>query len=396
MNGKFNINNKTRVIATCDDLLLVTNNMDASLNTIDEFAVILDSEGNIVSPYTKIGVLTKYDIWEPIDTNYYEFNNSIDVSSINWLFGLAVGDAFGVPVEFMSRFVVKAFNLNDMIGELSHNVDAGTWSDDTSMTIATMDSIIEKKGKIDYDDIMTKFVYWFKYSDYTSINKTFGVGRTVLKALRKYMFDRVPALKCGGSDFKDNGNGSLMRICPISIYCIKNRLSELETVDIINKASSLTHANDISKMGCFIYTEFLRKIYFTKDLRQAFDHILEIDYSKYYNKSALDEYSNLLSENFLLSKEDDIKENGYVVTSLQAAIYSLLHTDNYEDAIKCVVNLGYDTDTNAAITGSIAGVLYGIEDIPVRWLEKLKKIDYLEDLCDKFDLVMNQKKEKSK
>lgn len=395
MNDKFEINNKTRVIATCDDLLLVTNNADASLSTIDEYAVILNSEGNIVSPYAKIGFLTKYDVWEPTDVNYYEYNNNIDVPAVNWLMGLAVGDAFGVPVEFMSRFVVKSMNLNDMIGNLTHNVDAGTWSDDTSMTIATMDSIIEKNGKIDYEDIMNKYVNWFKYSDYTSINRTFGVGNTVLKALKKYVFDRKPAIQCGGADFKDNGNGSLMRICPISIYCIKNKLSELETVDTINKASSLTHANDISKMGCFIYTEFLRNIYFTKDLRQAFTHILEIDYSKYYNEIALKEYSNLLNEKFFLTKEDDIKENGYVVTSLEAAIYSLIHTDNYADAIKCVVNLGYDTDTNAAITGSIAGVLYGVEDIPIRWLEKLKKIDYLEDLCDKFDLALNHKKDKS-
>ena len=395
MNDKFEINDKTRVIATCDDLLLVSNSISASLSTIDEYAIILDSEGNIISPYAKIGFLTKYDVWDPVDVNYYEYNNSIDVPAVNWLMGLAVGDAFGVPVEFMSRFVIKSMNLNDMIGNLSHNVDAGTWSDDTSMTIATMDSIIEKKGKIDYEDIMNKYVNWFKYSDYASINRTFGVGNTVLKALKRYVFDRKPAIKCGGADFKDNGNGSLMRICPISIYCIKNKLSELETVDTINKASSLTHANDISKMGCFIYTEFLRNIYFTKDLRQAFTHILEIDYSKYYNEIALKEYSNLLNENFFLTKEDDIKENGYIVTSLEAAIYSLIHTDNYEDAIKCVVNLGYDTDTNGAITGSIAGVLYGVEDIPIRWLEKLKKIDYLEDLCDKFDLVLNQKKEKS-
>lgn len=390
-----NINDKTRIIATSDDLLLVTNDEEANFDTIKKNGFIVNTSGEVVSSYQTIGFLTKYTLWEPTDIKYSEFRKERKVSSKDWLFGFAVGDAFGVPVEFMSRKDIKKLRLDDMKGNMSHNVPVGSWSDDTSMTIATMDSIINMNGDINYEDIMSNFIEWLTTSKYSSTDYTFGVGGIIFKALSKYERG-TKALECGCSEIRDNGNGSLMRICPISIYCIENGLNEEETVKVINEASGITHAHDISKMGCFIYTEFLRVIYDTKDVRKAFDHICGIDYSKYYSDKALKEYEKLLSKKFLLLSEEDIKESGYVVDTLESVIYSIISTNNYRDAIKFAVNLGYDTDTVAGITGSIAGTLYGFENIPYEWLVKLQKVDYLEEICEKFDSVVKKNEEVNK
>lgn len=313
------------------------------------------------------------------------------------LIGLAVGDALGVPVEFLDRETVREINITEMVGaedKLSFSsrwaqlIPSGAWSDDTSMTIAAMDAIIQDRGKIDYDHIMRSFLDWWYGSKYTSIGTPFGLGGVISKALDRFRRGK-PALSCGGTGFRDNGNGSLMRILPFSLFCIQNGLSEGETADFIDKASSITHAHGISRMACFIYTEFLRCLKMSGNPESAHSYICSIDYSKYYSDKTIKQYSKLLSPGFPSANGDDISEqNGYVVPTLESAIYSVLNTDNYEDAVIESINLGYDTDTIAAVTGSIAGILYSYDGIPERWLNKLRKRDELEKLAESYSAVL--------
>ncbi len=127
------------------------------------------------------------------------------------IIGFAVGDALGVPAEFKSREELNRYPITDMKADGTYNMPAGTWSDDTSMTIATLHSIIET-GTIDTNDMADKFLKWFRNAEYTATNKTFDIGRTTLQALAKYELKLENASNCGGSNEYDNGNGSLMRI----------------------------------------------------------------------------------------------------------------------------------------------------------------------------------------
>ena len=314
------------------------------------------------------------------------------------LMGFAVGDAFGVPVEFMSREQVRKVNLNDMIGCDTPNmfksrwgslIPAGSYSDDTAMLISSMDSISKNNGEINYDDLMKRFVKWWSKGEYSSLDFPFGLGGIVMKSLNRYL-KGVEPLECGGKDYMDNGNGSLMRILPFSLYCIMNELNEKETCEIISNASSLTHANDISKMSCFIFTEMLRGIVSYKNASLALGRIQYIDYSKYFSKEAIDAHRKLLRGSFAYLSDDKINESGYVVDTLESAIYSIEKTKDYESAIKMAVNLGYDTDTVAGVTGALAGALYGMENIPDRWISKLRRKDYLEDIADDFTNTMKK------
>lgn len=316
------------------------------------------------------------------------------------LLGFAVGDAFGVPVEFMSREDIRKLDLKDMIGcDIPHNffsrwstiIPAGAWSDDTSMLISSMDSIITNDGRIDYQDIMQNFVNWWYTGEYTSLDSAFGLGQNVSEALRRYR-KGTPALECGGKSFMDNGNGALMRILPFSYYCIKNNMSLDETQDIISKASGLTHGHDISKMSCLIYTEILRNILNGIDKYNSIKNAIEIDYSKYFSEEAISANKRITSGDILKIKDEDIKPSGYVVDTLESVIYSILNGNDYESTILTAVNLGYDTDTVGGITGSLASALYGKESIPQRWTNRLKKYEYLSNLADKFDAVLEKGK----
>lgn len=390
-----------RAIGKNDDYYIITNDKNATLNAILSKGFIIDSLGRKLTSLLPIGTLIKYDTnWEYVNIPYIDIISEQKNNIMDSIIGFAIGDAFGVPVEFLDRETIRKINLKDMIGcDTTSNLNsrwgkiipAGSWSDDTSMNIATMDSIIKNSGEINYKDIMDRFLLWIKNNEYTSFGTSFGLGNIVLSAMKRYVSGISP-LECGGTKLKDNGNGSLMRILPFSIYCIVNNLSELETVELISNASKITHGHDISKMSCFIYTEYLRNIIETKNPILSLDIIQQIDYSSYFSKEAIEAHRQLLKGNFIFINEDNINASGYVVDTLESVIYSIINSDDFESSVETAVNMGYDTDTVAGLTGAIASILYGRNTIPKRWLEKLKRLDYLDKMIDSFEKCLTQKK----
>ena len=315
----------------------------------------------------------------------------------NGLIGFAVGDAMGVPIEFTSRVSHIKDPLTEMVGYGSHNVPEGTWSDDSSMTIATMDSIIKCNGNIDYDDIMKNYCDWMTKSKYTATDRLFDIGNGTSRALRTYLTGKVDAINCGGKDEFNNGNGSLMRMLPMVYYLYGKDLPEIEKVKIINDYSSLTHGHEVSKLGCKIYYDYMSNILNGKDKKESFSALGKNRYSEYYSPKAISCYKRILDGSLEQANIDSISSSGYVVHTLEACLWTILNTDNYEDAVVTAINMGDDTDTVGAITGSIAGTIYGEKSIPQRWVSKLKKYNYLKELCDKFDdQIFNKKKQHNK
>lgn len=215
------------------------------------------------------------------------------------LLGLAVGDALGVPVEFMSREEVHNVNLTEMMGKdtplpfdsrWGDLIPSGAWSDDTSMTVATMESMIAQSGGIDYDDVMDHFLSWWENGEFCSLDFPFGLGSTVSRAMANYRME-YPVVECGPKGMMDNGNGALMRILPFSLYCIFKGRDREKTVEIINSATAITHGHSISQMGCLIFTLFLRELLSSKSIEEAWDTTRKLDYTAFYDSSSLDAYS---------------------------------------------------------------------------------------------------------
>ena len=305
------------------------------------------------------------------------------------IYGFVVGDALGVPVEFLNRTVLQKKKITEMMGYGSHNVPEGTWSDDTSLMLATMDSIKEK-GNVDFEDIMYKFTEWVDKAKYTATNKLFDIGISTSSAIRNYKLGNK-ATECGMRGINENGNGSLMRILPLIYYIKINNIEGDEKVKLINQASSLTHAHEISKLGCLIFTDYILLLLDGVDKDEALRLVKESDYSKYYSLDTVNEYQGILKDDIKSRSIDRIKSTGYVVHSLEASLWCTLNSNSFEQAVINAVNLGEDTDTIGAITGSLNGIIYGMESIPKRWLDKIQNKNYLDILTEDFIQSLEQK-----
>lgn len=312
----------------------------------------------------------------------------IDNKFKDGVMGHAVGDAFGVPVEFKSRAYLMENPVTMMKSNGTHNQEAGTWSDDTSMEIATISSFIEK-GYFDYDDIMNNFCKWINDNEFTARGFVFDVGRTCLEAINKYSKGDIPAIECGSKLINANGNGSLMRMFPVAYYAYYKKLDKKDIYELVKNMSSLTHGHEISILGCYIYVLYTIELLLGIDKYEAYDDIKKEDYS-FFEKEALKAYERILNDDISMLTVDDIKSSGYVVDSLEAALWVTLKSKNYVESIIGSANLGEDTDTIAAITGSMTGVIYGYKDIPEDWLSKIARREYLENLCDDFMKKINE------
>lgn len=300
------------------------------------------------------------------------------------IMGFAVGDALGVPVEFLSREKMDRNPLKDMIEYGTHKQPIGTWSDDTSMVLATMDSIINMK-RIDYNDIMKCYCKWANESKYTATDEVFDIGITTSNALRRFYYNKIDALSCGDNGERNNGNGSLMRMIPLALYLIGNNISEEESTKIINEYSSMTHAHEISRLGCKIYYDFISELINNNlDKEKALEKLKSIDYFKHYNKKTVVYYKRILDGSIRNISRTSVSGTGFVRDTLEAAIWATMSSSSYFEAVLKSINLGEDTDTVGAITGSINGIIYGINNIPERWKNNLKRKDYIYDLCDTF------------
>ena len=306
---------------------------------------------------------------------------------LSCMLGLAVGDALGVPFEFMPRRQAESAELTHMHpSSFFHGQPAGAWSDDTAMALASMDSLTRSRG-FDPEDMMAAFLDWYRNAAYTSTDVTFGVGGTVFRALHRAQAG-VPALRCGLTGIRDNGNGSLMRFAPVALYCICRDLPRKEELRLVGEASAITHGHAISKLGCQIYTDFLRVLINGGDKETAYRTICAKDYTAYYPAIAVKAYERIFDGALADLPRRFLRESGYVVDTLEAALWVTLREDSYENAVGEAIRLGYDADTVAAVTGSLCGVLYGVDGIPRAWRDELLKRPYLETLCEQFSATL--------
>ncbi len=289
------------------------------------------------------------------------------------IMGLIVGDALGVPYEFRKR---DTFTALTMTGYGTYNQPPGTWSDDSSMVLATIDAISRCDGEINTTMIMRNFQDWFYNGWFTPYGKCFDIGNTTQRAIAKYSSGVYDIDSCGCGDVTDNGNGSLMRILPLAF--IQNI-----TDDKIDSVSAITHSHGISKYACEIYVSFARFLYDGRTIDEAYTFVVTFMKDGLFNYGLGEEFMDFTKIPNL--KRNDIKSTGYVVDTLIAAVWCLMNTDNYKDCVLKAVNLGGDTDTIAAVAGGLAGMVYGI---PKEWLAKIPKKDEITEIMDAFYKVI--------
>lgn len=307
--------------------------------------------------------------------------NPIPITSnacLDILLGVSIGDALGVPVEFKSREVIKNKPVTGMIGFGTYNLPPGTFSDDSSLTFCLTEALITGYN---LKTIADNFIKWLCDKYWTATNVVFDVGITTRNAIERLIKGCDPGV-AGDFDEESNGNGSLMRILPLLLY-LRNKPIK-ERYQLIRQVSSITHGHVRSSIACFYYMEFARgllqgidkfKIY--EELQSTVPDFLD---SLSINPDEKNIFKRLLIDRIELIPVEKISSNGYVVSTLEASIWCLLTTESYEEAILKAVNLGSDTDTTGAVTGGLAGLLYGHAAIPANWVQQLARKDDIVDL----------------
>ncbi|MDE7241575.1 ADP-ribosylglycohydrolase family protein [Desulfovibrio sp.] len=292
------------------------------------------------------------------------------------LLGVAVGDALGVPVEFRPR---GSFRIDGMRGHGTHDQPAGTWSDDTSLTLALADAIAG--DAVSLPRLARNFIAWHDAGAFTPHGAVFDVGNATARAIGR-LKRGVPPEQAGGTEERDNGNGSLMRVAPL-VFLLAGRGPEAR-FRIIKAVSSVTHAHAWSVTACFIFLEALRKLTAGIPKEKAYAELREdlATPPSFLDAAALEKFRRILKEDIRDLPEADIRSSGFVVDTLEAALWSFLTTDTYRDAVLRAVNLGEDTDTTGAVTGALAAAAHGPGSIPEEWISQLRGREQIDRMAE--------------
>jgi len=286
------------------------------------------------------------------------------------LLGLACGDAVGTTVEFKPRGSFKM--VTDMTGGGPFRLSAGDWTDDTSMALCLAESLTECGG-FDALDQMERYTRWFREGYYSSTGECFDIGNTTSTALSA--FERTGEPFSGSTHPHSAGNGSIMRLAPAPMFFYPDMAA---VVTYSADSSRTTHGATECVDACKLFGAMICQALFGRSKAQ----ILLEPFAGLDSVPELAVSIQAIADGAYFDKDESgIDGSGYVVKSLEAALWCFYTTDSYRDAILRAVNLGDDADTTAAVCGQLAGAYYGIAGIPADWLEKLTKGDEIRRLA---------------
>lgn len=343
-------------------------------------------EGNMYCEEYAYGKLPEYIMFPKKECEKYEPLKKIDFVGCDeklygGILGLCVGDMLGVPVEFSSRRERDVDPVKEMRAYGTYSQPFGTWSDDTSLSLCLIDAI-GKDGE--YKTIADNFIAYMDNGKFTPGDEMFDIGRTTQLSIEK-MKQGVSPIECGMKSENDNGNGSLMRILPLAF--VKEKYSVEQMSEYVKNISALTHGHIRSIIACEFYVEMAYSLYKGNGKEDAYRSAIKYITDKYAssNPKEMQIYSRVLSEKILECNADEIRSTGYVVDSLEASLWVFFKGNSYREVVLDAVNLGGDTDTIGAIAGGLAGIYYGLSDIPTRWIQSIRKLDFIKEEIEKFE-----------
>ena len=295
-------------------------------------------------------------------------NQSMDHSesfldrAVGCLVGLAVGDAVGTTVEFLPRGSYP--KLTDMIGGGPFKLDAGQWTDDTSMALCLAESLIAHHD-LNEHDLMSRFDRWVGEGYNSSTGSCFDIGQVTLRAISQ--FKRTGNPIAGPTKASDGGNGSVMRLAPVALSWWRDpQHAEV----IARRQSATTHGSQECLDGCALLSRVLCSGISGSGVRSICTD--DVSWSQSIRNIGLGSWRG--------KPEPEISSTGYVVHTLEAAFWAFEQSTCFEEAIITAVNLGHDSDTIGAVVGQIAGAVWGLSGIPAKWVERLYDTQRIQDL----------------
>jgi ADP-ribosylglycohydrolase len=290
------------------------------------------------------------------------------------LLGLAVGDALGTTLEFQPPGSFEP--IDDMVGGGCFRLSPGQWTDDTSMALCLAESLIDRAG-FEPVDQLERYVRWWRDGHLSSTGDCFDIGITTRRALERFQETHEPY--CGSDDPHTAGNGSIMRLAPVPLFFAADAR---EAIERSGDSSRTTHAARTAVDAC----RYLGAVLVGAVHGVPKASLLAPGWSPvagYWDEHPLaPEVAEVAAGSFAWREPPEIRGGGYVVRSLEAALWALHRTDSFRQGALAAVNLGDDADTTGAVYGQLAGALYGVDEIPVEWRSRLALRETIERLAD--------------
>ncbi len=308
------------------------------------------------------------------------------------LVGLCVGDALGLPAKSQYREYIENNPIITMQGGGTHDQKPGTWSDSSSLTFCLAEALcITREPEEILEITARKFCDWYFMGYWTAHGKPIDLAFTTGQAIYNLSKGKPPT-EAGNKTDGNNSNGALMRLLPL-VFC--HSFFEFdELIKLTYDVSSITHGHEINLMGCGLYMSIALSLFEGNPPEKAYREGIQRVKERYKEPpfvSERKEYQRIIDGQLGGLNVDDIKSHAYIVSTLEAALWCLLNTDNYRDAVLKAVNLAEDADHVASITGGLAGIYYGFESIPTDWINQLAKKNNILDLAHRLEVAINSK-----
>jgi ADP-ribosylglycohydrolase len=299
------------------------------------------------------------------------------------LLGALVGDALGVPVEGMGRDEFEP--VTTLRGGGSHRQPAGTYSSGGAMTLCTVVSLLEKGG-LDEADLGDRLVRFYFNRHWTGRHVTFGVGFTTREAIVRIR-EGKRAAEAGLGDEDSNGNAPLTRLLPVALFAVAHGLSPGETLELAHRAAKVTHAHPRAQLCSGFYTLVASALLGGASPQTALASMRERAQELYASDPWDSEYRHvqaLMERDFHAVERHEVRSDGYIVHTLEAALWCLLQGKGFRETALEAVNLGEDADSRGGVVGGLAGIVYGPAAIPEEWRRELARRDEVERLVRTF------------
>ncbi|MGL5048807.1 MAG: ADP-ribosylglycohydrolase family protein [Shewanella sp.] len=291
------------------------------------------------------------------------------------LLGLACGDALGTTLEFKAKNSFKP--ITDMQGGGPFRLAAGQWTDDTAMMLCLADSLIEK-GCHNLDDQISRYCRWHQHGENSCTGTCFDIGNTVAAALNRYRKTGEP--KSGSQDPFSAGNGSLMRIAPIALFHHRHPVEI--AMHAAAQSSQTTHAEQRAVEACELMTLLIHTLLNTEQPDEKNDFLIAALHNyRLLRPHCHSDIASIAKGSFINKSRDQISGSGFVIESLEAALWCFYHSDSLAQGALMAANLGDDADTTAAIFGQLAGAYYGANSIPQDWQSKLAWQQHIKNIA---------------
>jgi len=290
------------------------------------------------------------------------------------LLGLVIGDALGATLEFYKPGSFQP--ITDIVGGGVHELEPGEWTDDTSMALCLAESLLECNG-FDAKDQMTRYLKWYREGYFSCKGYCFDIGNATREAL--ILFEKTGQPFSGSYDPWSAGNGSIMRLAPVPMFYAND---PLKAIEMSGRSSVTTHPSKETVDACRYFGGLITGALYGCSKEELLSELFSPLNDSWRTEPLTPKIEEIARGSFKEKNAQQVKGSGYVVESLEAALWAFYNTDSFEDGVLLAVNLGDDADTTGAVYGQLAGAYYGFSGLPTRMFEKLVQRQKIESMAE--------------